>query len=125
MPVICPGRVDIIFVVAPACSSAFFGSVNSTCSKSSVATIATRIPLSRLPCMRNLLLSFRHYKREDVTLMVSGISLKLLLRCTISSFIDGKDEYYLLILLHINYTIRMGVSSQKLYQSKEGVVTDM
>src|SRR6266700_3253609 len=41
----------MIFVVAPACSRAFFGSVISTCSKSSVTKMATRSPFNLFFCM--------------------------------------------------------------------------
>src|SRR2546425_2339483 len=41
----------MIFVVAPACSRAFFGSVISTCSKSSVTKMATRSPSNLFFCM--------------------------------------------------------------------------
>src|SRR5271168_3156073 len=40
-PRICPLLSEITCTVAPACSSAFFGSVNSTASTPSVAMIAT------------------------------------------------------------------------------------
>src|SRR5437588_7887738 len=45
----------MIFVVAPACSRAFFGSVSSTCSKSSVTKMATRNPSNLFLCMSILL----------------------------------------------------------------------
>src|SRR5947209_12127838 len=51
MPWIVPGLGEIIFVVAPACSRAFFGSVSSTCSKSVVTIMATRMPFNVLPCI--------------------------------------------------------------------------
>src|SRR5215217_2063862 len=44
MPWISPDVGAMIIVSAPASSKAFFGSVNSICSKSSVAKMATRMP---------------------------------------------------------------------------------
>src|SRR5258708_25473284 len=49
------------FVIAPAWSSAFFGSVNSTSSKSSVARMATRIPFNLFPCIVNLFLVLQRH----------------------------------------------------------------
>src|SRR5215472_4211118 len=44
----------MIIVSAPTCSRAFFGSTSSTCSKSLVTRIATRIPSNKLFCMQQL-----------------------------------------------------------------------